>query len=50
MSAKFHSFQPIKVEFKFDGVVPNDIIGYALVLTLNLVSMSRDGPRHFDLV
>ena len=25
--------QPIKVEFKFDGVVPNNVNGYALVLT-----------------
>ena len=29
----FTASQPIKVEFKFDGVVPNDINGYALVLT-----------------
>ena len=26
--------QPIKVEFKFDGVVPAGIYGYALVLTI----------------
>ena len=42
--------QPIKVEFKFDGVVPNDINGYALVLTNKLVSISSDGQRHFDLI
>ena len=29
----FESAQPIKVEFKFDGVVPAGIYGYALVLT-----------------
>ena len=29
----FTNSQPIKVEFKFDGIVPNDINGYALVLT-----------------
>ena len=42
--------QPIKVEFKFNGVVPNDINGYALVLTNKLVSISSDGQRHFDLI
>ena len=29
----FTAPQPMKIEFKFDGVVPNDINGYALVLT-----------------
>ena len=29
----FENSQPIKVEFKFDGVVPAGIYGYALVLT-----------------
>ena len=43
------SAQPIKVEFKFDGVVPAGIYGYALVLTNRLVSISSDGQRHFDL-
>ena len=42
--------QPIKVEFKFDGVVPNNINGYALVLTNKLVCKSSDGQRHFDLI
>ena len=42
--------QPIKVEFKFDGVVPNNVNGYALVLTNKLVSISSDGQRHFDLI
>ena len=42
--------QPIKVEFKFDKVVPNNVNGYALVLTNKLVSISSDGQRHFDLI
>ena len=42
--------QPNKVEFKFNGVVPNNINGYALVLTNKLVSISSDGQRHFDLI
>ena len=46
----FTNSQPIKVEFKFEGVVPNDINGYALVLTNKLVSISSDGQRHFDLI
>ena len=46
----FTNSQQIKVEFKFDGVIPNDINGYALVLTNKLVSISSDGHRHFDLV
>ena len=46
----FTNSQPIKVEFKFDGVIPNDINGYALVLTNKLVSISSDGQRHFDLI
>ena len=39
----FTAFRPIRVEFRFDGVVPNDINGYALVLTNKLVSVSSDG-------
>ena len=46
----FTNSQPIKVEFKFEGVIPNDINGYALVLTNKLVSISIDGQRHFDLI
>ena len=46
----FTNSQPIKVEFKFDGVVLNDINAYALVLTNKLVSISSDGQRHFDLI
>ena len=45
----FESSQPIKVEFKFDGVIPVGIYGYALVLTNKLVSISSDGQRMFDL-
>ena len=45
----FESSQPIKVEFKFDGVVPAGIYGYALVLTNRLFSISSDGQRMFDL-
>ena len=41
--------QPNKVEYEFDGVVLNDINGYALVLTIKLVSISSHGQRHFDL-
>ena len=46
----FTASQPLEVEFKFDGVVPNDINGYAWVLTNNLVSVSSDGQSHFDLI
>ena len=45
----FESSQPIKVEFKFDGVVPAGIYGYSLVLTNRLISISSDGHRMFDL-
>ena len=46
----FTNSQPIKLEFKLEGVVSNDINGYALVLTNKLVSISSDGQRHFDLI
>ena len=46
----FENAHPIKVEFKFDGVVPAGIYGYALVLTNKKVSISSDGQRHFDLI
>ena len=46
----FTASQPIKAEFKLDGVVPNDFNGYALVLTNKLVSISNDGQRHLDLI
>ena len=45
----FESSQPIKVEFKFDGVIPSGIYGYALVLTNRLIGISSDGQRMFDL-
>ena len=46
----FTNSQPIKVEFKIEGVVLNDINGYALVLINKLVSIGSDGQRHFDLI
>ena len=46
----FTAAQSIEVEFKFDAVVPNDLNGFALVLTNRLVSISSDGQRHFDLI
>ena len=45
----FESSQPIKVEFKFDGLFPAGIYGSALVLTNKLISISSDGQRMFDL-
>ena len=45
----FERSQPIKVEFKFDEVVPAGIYGYALVLTNRLISINSDGQRMFDL-
>ena len=45
----FESSQPIKIEFKFDEVIPAGIYGYALVLTNKLISISSDGQRMFDL-
>ena len=45
----FESSQPIKIEYKFDGVIPVGIYGYALVLTNKLISISSDGQRMFDL-
>ena len=45
----FESSQPIKVEYKIDGVVPAGIYGYALVLTNRLIGISSDGQRVFDL-
>ena len=46
----FESSQPIKVEFKFDGLIPAGIYVYALVLTSKLISISSDGQRMFDLI
>ena len=47
---KNESAQPIKVEFKFNRVIPNNKYGHAFVLTNRLVSMSSDGQRMLDLV
>ena len=47
---KFTVSQTIRVQFIFSGVVPDGINGYALVLTIKLVSISSDGQRHFDLI
>ena len=46
---KVRASLPLKVEFKLDGVFPDDINGYALVLKNELVSIGSDGQRHFDL-
>ena len=46
----FTACQPTKVEFNFDGVVPNDLNGYALVLTNKLASINSDRQRNFDLI
>ena len=46
----FENSQPIKVEFKFDGVNPAGIYAYALVLTNKKISISSDGQRQFDLI
>ena len=43
------SAQPIKVEFNILENIPVRKIGYALVSTNKLVSISLDGQRHFDL-
>ena len=45
----FTASEAIKTEFKFDRVIPKNIDGFALKLTTKLVSISRDGQRHFDL-
>ena len=44
----FERAQPVKVEFKFNGVIPGGIHGYALVLTNKFVSLGSDEQRHFD--
>ena len=45
----FETGQSVKVEFKFDKVIPAGIYGYALVLTNKLISITSDGQRMFDL-
>ena len=46
----FTASQPSKVEITLDGVVPNDVNGYVLVLTNKSVFVSSDEQRHFDLI
>ena len=46
----FESAQPVKVQFKFDKVIPANIYSYPLALTNKLVSISLDGQGHFDLI
>ena len=46
----FRNSQPNKVEFIFIGVVPNNVNGYALVLTNKINTVRSDGNRHFDLI
>ena len=41
--------QPVKVEYKFDGLVPKDINGYGSVLTNQWVSIGSDRQTHFHL-
>ena len=43
--------QPIRLEFKINAAIDvAEYIAYALVLTPKLISISRDGQRHFDLL
>ena len=48
----FSSAQPIKVSFDLRPAVPagTNLIGYALLSTNKLVSVSSDGQMQFDLV
>ena len=46
----FESAQPMKVDFKVDGLILGGVYGYALGLTNILVSIISDGQRMFDLV
>ena len=45
----YESGQSVKVEFKFDGVIPAGIYGYALVLINRIISISSDRQCMFDL-
>ena len=42
--------QPTKIDFKISENVPAEIDGYALVLTIELVSISSDRQCHLDLI
>ena len=48
----YSSAQPIKVRLDFRPAVPaaTNLIGYALLLTNKLVSMSSDGQKEFDFI
>ena len=46
----FTAFHPNKVIFKTDGIVAENINGYALVFTNNLLSTGIDGQKHFDVI
>ena len=46
----FSVVQPIKVEFKLDGMVPVDKNGNDLVLTNKLISITSGGQRIFALM
>ena len=46
---KFETGQLVKIEFKFDKVIPAGLYGYALVLTNRLICITSDGQRMFDL-
>ena len=44
------SAQSIKVKFKFPANIPAGSYGYALVITIILISISSDGQRFFHLI
>ena len=48
----FSSAQPTKVGFDSRPAIPagNNLIGYALLLTNKLVSLSSDGQKQFDMI
>ena len=50
----FSSPQKVKIIFRLSSeaahAVPAGTIGYALVLTNNLLSINSDDQRHFDLI
>ena len=46
----FTNSQTIKAEFKFDGVVLNNVNVYALVLKNRLVSVSSDEDGQFEFI
>ena len=40
--------QPIKIQFKFDDLVPNKTNAYAFLSSNKLVSVTSDGQKRFD--